>query len=294
MDGVLLLNKPLGMSSNQAVQKVRWLCNVKKVGHTGTLDPLASGLLVLCLGQATKYSQYLLAADKTYETIATLGVRTTTGDCEGEIVSERTVPNFSVPEIESVLSNFRGPQQQTPSMYSALKYQGKPLYYYARQGQTVPRVARDIMIHTLSLDKHTPNTLDLTVQCSKGTYIRTLVEDIGESLRVGAHVSYLHRTQVGKFSEKNMVSFDDIAACADKTQLLMPITALIEHFPRLDLSDDERIALQQGKRILPETALPQEMPIALYTEAQGFIGLGQVREGSLKGMRLLATNHKDG
>lgn len=291
MNGILLLNKPLGMTSNQAVQKVRWLFDAKKAGHTGTLDPLATGLLIICLGEATKYSQYLLDADKAYETTAHLGVKTTTGDKEGEVIETKPVPVLSDAALDAVLAQFSGEIQQTPSMYSALKHNGTPLYALARAGKTAPVPTRTVQIHTLQRRSRNNEQLSLFVRCSKGTYIRSLVEDIGETLGCGAHVSQLHRTQVGPFSASDMLTFEQIEAMPARTQALQPLTRLVSHFPEITLDDSAVTLIQQGQRLSSEAwaAFPAEHPLQLYHATQGFIGLGHCVSGQLKGLRLLST-----
>ena len=205
VDGVLILDKPRGMSSNAALQKVRWLLNAEKAGHTGSLDPLATGVLPLCFGEATKFSQYLLDADKGYETVMQLGVTTTTGDAEGEVVEQRPVEVGEAQLLEA-LEGFRGAISQIPPMYSALKRDGQPLYKLARAGEVVEREARSVTIARLELAAFEGDRPRLQVACSKGTYIRTLVEDIGQVLGCGAHVAELRRTQVGPFSLAQAVS----------------------------------------------------------------------------------------
>ena len=209
VNGVLVLDKPRGMSSNQALQKVRWLLNAEKAGHTGSLDPLATGVLPLCFGEATKFSQYLLDADKGYETLAQLGVTTTTGDAEGEVLERRPVA-LTAEQIEAALQEFRGPIQQIPPMYSALKKDGQPLYKLARAGEVVEREARSVTIARLELLAWHGEQLRLAVDCSKGTYIRTLVEDLGQQLGCGAHVAELRRTQAGPFDLSQTVTLETL------------------------------------------------------------------------------------
>lgn len=194
--GIVLLDKPTGMSSNKALQIVKRALNAKKAGHTGALDPLATGLLPLCFGQATKLADYMLGQDKTYLVTAKLGERTTTSDSDGEIISSKPIPDLTEQQIEKYLENFRGPINQTPSMYSALKYQGKPYYYYARKGIEIDRVTRQVTIFDCSLVAFTKDNLTLSVRCSKGTYIRTLIDDLGELIGCGAHVTMLRRIDI--------------------------------------------------------------------------------------------------
>ena len=209
VSGVLILDKPRGMSSNAALQKVRWLLNAEKAGHTGSLDPLATGVLPLCFGEATKFSQYLLDADKGYETLARLGVTTTTGDAEGEVLEERQV-TVGREALEAVLPRFRGEIEQVPPMYSALKKDGQPLYKLARAGEVVEREARSVTIARLELLAFEAPCATLAVSCSKGTYIRTLVEDIGRELGCGAHVAALRRTQAGPFGLAQAVTLEEL------------------------------------------------------------------------------------
>lgn len=210
IDGVVVLDKPKGMTSNEALQQVKWFYNAAKAGHTGALDPLATGLLPICLGEATKFSQYLLDSDKTYRVEAKLGVRTETGDTEGEVVSERPVPELSEERLLEVLGQFKGVTEQIPSMYSALKHNGEPLYKLARQGIEVERKPRKIEVYRLELLERDGDTLTLEVACSKGTYIRNLVEDIGEVIGCGGHVLELRRTEAGPYEESQMISMDQL------------------------------------------------------------------------------------
>ena len=205
---ILLLDKPIGLSSNIALQKVKRLFQAKKAGHAGTLDPLATGMLPIFFGEATKFTQYLLDADKTYAVTMQLGVRTNTSDKEGEVVSVREVPALSENAIEKLFAQYRGAQQQIPSMFSALKYQGKPLYEYARAGLTVERAARAIHIFELNFISIENNLVNFIVTCSKGTYVRTLVDDMGEKLGCGAHVTALRRLSMAGFSEKEMYTLE--------------------------------------------------------------------------------------
>lgn len=231
--GVLLLDKPLGLSSNQALQKAKWLLRAEKAGHTGTLDPLASGVLPLCFGAATKFSQIHLDADKTYETTVRLGVKTATGDAEGDVIETRTV-SCTVGQVVEVLDRFMGPIAQVPPMHSALKKDGKPLYEYARDGETVEREARHVVIHDLDLldmqlQGDEPH-LRLRVRCSKGTYIRTLGEDIGEALGCGGHLTMLRRIATGPFDASQCIALDVLEALSETDRLarLLPVQALLD------------------------------------------------------------------
>ncbi len=209
VNGVLLLDKPLEMSSNHALQKVKRIYFAQKAGHTGALDPLATGMLPICLGEGTKFSQFLLDTDKTYQVTAKLGIRTTTSDADGEVVSQKPVA-ISEPQLLAALDTFRGETQQVPSMYSALKYQGQPLYKYAREGVEVPREARNITVYRLDLLRFDGDEVDLELHVSKGTYIRTIVDDLGELLGCGAHVAKLRRVSVGSYPRDKMVTFEQL------------------------------------------------------------------------------------
>ncbi|MDE2421212.1 MAG: tRNA pseudouridine(55) synthase TruB [Gammaproteobacteria bacterium] len=275
ISGVFLLNKPQGYSSNGILQKVRWLYRAQKAGHTGALDPLATGLLPICLGEATKFSHYLLDSDKTYQTVVQLGATTTTGDKEGEIVQEFAVPALNAQLIESVLAQFRGDIMQVPPMYSALKKDGRPLYELARQGIEVERPARPVTIYALTLDAFDATTLTLTVKCSKGTYIRTLAEDIGTALGCGGHVASLHRTQTASFvlDERNTIEYLESLDEAGRDALLLPTYAPVDDFPRIDLSLDEAVFFCRGQAINAGNA-PQGETLAF--ENGRFLGLGIV------------------
>ena len=216
VDGLLLTDKPLGLSSNQLVSKIKFLFSAKKVGHTGTLDPMATGLLPICLGEATKFSSYLLNADKTYEALIRLGYKSSTGDMEGEIIKQKIDKMPSLAEIRKVICEFIGTSEQLPPMYSALKYQGKPLYSYARDGIDIPRPKRAIQIHIIDLLAYEEDQLRLKIKCSKGTYIRTLAEDIGAQLNVGAYLIELRRTNIGNFSIENALNIDKIEKTKDE------------------------------------------------------------------------------
>lgn len=237
--GVFLLNKPLDISSNGALQRVRWLFRAEKAGHTGALDPLATGLLPICLGEATKFSHYLLDSVKRYQTTVKLGQTTTTGDVEGDILQERIVPELTSEKIEQVLTQFRGDILQVPPMYSALKKHGKPLYELARQGIVIEREPRPIQITDLTLTSFTQNTLTLDVTCSKGTYIRVLGEDIGEALGCGGHLSALHRTATGHFDLIPEYTIEQLESLTEQEReaLLLPVYAPVEHLPRVQIPE---------------------------------------------------------
>ena len=237
--GVFLLNKPLDISSNGALQRVRWLFRAEKAGHTGALDPLATGLLPICLGEATKFSHYLLDSVKRYQTTVKLGKTTTTGDVEGDILQERDVPKLTQEKIEQVLAQFRGDIFQVPPMYSALKKHGKPLYELARQGIVIEREPRPIQILALNLIGFTQDSLTLDVTCSKGTYIRVLGEDIGEALGCGGHLSALHRTATGSFDLIPEYTIEQLERLTEQEReaLLLPVYAPVEHLPRVNIPE---------------------------------------------------------
>ncbi|HEY8101631.1 MAG TPA: tRNA pseudouridine(55) synthase TruB [Burkholderiaceae bacterium] len=296
INGVLLLDKAAGHSSNDALVKVKRLLNAKKAGHTGTLDPFATGLLPLCFGEATKFAQDLLDADKTYETIVHLGVKTTTGDTEGEIIETREV-NVTRENIESVLAQFRGEIEQVPPMYSALKRDGKPLYEYARAGVTLVREARGVTIHQLEFLEYQAPFLTLRVQCSKGTYIRVLGEDIGVVLGCGAHLKALRRTQVGSLKIDRAVTLDAFAEIpeSERVQALAPIDALLSSFPQVNLSDElaqrflhgQRLAL--GKEGMSASAIEGRVKVYRASD-QRLLGTAQLQEFDvLAPERLVAT-----
>ena len=260
VDGVLLIDKPVGLSSNDALTKVKRIVNAKKAGHTGTLDPFATGLLPLCFGEATKFSQDLLEADKTYDAVVHLGITTTTGDTEGEAVETRPV-NVTVEQIEAALAKFRGPILQVPPMYSALKRDGKALYEYAREGITLEREARPVTIHKLEMLAYDAPMLTIRVTCSKGTYVRVLGEDIGAELGCGAHLNALRRIQVGALTVDGMVTLEQLQAHDNPLSLLAPVDALLSSFPRVELTPElaarflngQRLALNREPVTLPET-----------------------------------------
>jgi tRNA pseudouridine55 synthase len=237
--GVFLLNKPLGISSNAALQKVRYLFSAHKAGHTGALDPLASGLLPICLGEATKFSHYLLEANKRYRTSIQLGLSTTTGDAEGAPVQRADVPALSLDVITAVLTGFKGASMQTPPMYSALKQQGRPLYELARQGIDIERAARRIVIEEIKLLGYTAAQIDLEISCSKGTYIRVLGEDIAKALGSCGHLSALHRLETGHFTLNPQYSIDYLEHLSqpERDALLLPAYAAVEYLPRIELPE---------------------------------------------------------
>ncbi len=278
--GILLFDKPVGYSSNQALQKVKQLYGARKAGHTGSLDPLASGLLIICFGEATKFSSFLLESDKTYLTVCKLGSDTTTGDSEGEVVRRRPVVELSEPQVNLVLDQFRGEIDQIPPMHSALKYKGQRLYRLAREGIEVERKPRRTYIRRLRLIAMDSDTLTLDIACSKGTYIRTLVEDIGDALGCGAHVSALRRTGAGPFKDPDMVDLETLAAITDQghqamDRLLEHVDAALSDFPALRLNGDMVYYVRSGQAVLVPGA-PAEGYVRLYDENGLFIGAGVI------------------
>lgn len=294
--GVLLLDKAAGHSSNDVLIKAKRLLNAQKAGHTGTLDPFATGLLPLCFGEATKFAQDLLNADKTYETVVHLGVSTATGDTEGEVLETRTV-DVTRERIEAVLVQFRGEIDQVPPMHSALKRDGKPLYEYARAGLTLEREARRVTIHTLELLDYRAPYLTLRVCCSKGTYIRVLGQDIGAALGCGAHLQVLRRTQVGVLSLESAVTLDLLAETQEvgRADLLAPVDALLSSFPPILLPQElakrflhgQRLAL--GKEGVTMPGVAGRVRVYRATDSQ-LLGIAQLMEfGVLAPERLVVT-----
>lgn len=259
IDGVVLLAKPVGLSSNAALQKVRRALNAQKAGHTGTLDPLASGLLPLCFGDATKFSADLLHAEKEYETTIRFGVKTTTGDAEGEVVSERA-PTFDYQTFSEVLEKFRGEIEQVPPMYSALKKDGVPLYKLARKGEEIERKPRKVVISTLDVLDFNPPEATLVVRCSKGTYIRVLGEDIGEALGCGAHLKSLRRTAVGDLRISESVTLADFEAMSEEERLkvLLPPDRLLSTLVRIDLDEAQTERFSHGGKVSVDESGPEE------------------------------------
>jgi tRNA pseudouridine55 synthase len=271
VDGVLLIDKPVGFSSNDALMKVKRIVNAKKAGHTGTLDPFATGLLPLCFGEATKFSQDLLEADKTYLATVHLGITTTTGDTEGEVLETRDV-SVTSEQVEAALARFRGPILQVPPMYSALKRDGKALYEYAREGVTLEREARPVTIHELELVAIAAPFLTIRVKCSKGTYVRVLGEDIGATLGCGAHLSALRRVQVGSLTTENMVTLEALQAHENPLSLLAPVDALLSTFPRVDLTPELEKRFLNGQRLAlgkePVTVPPEQGRVRVYADGR--------------------------
>ena len=288
VDGVLLLNKPVGITSNAALQKAKWLLNAKKAGHTGTLDPFADGLLPLCFGEATKFSAYLLDADKRYRAVLQLGVTTSTGDPEGDVLSTREVA-VGCADITAVLPRFMGEIEQVPPMHSALKHQGRPLYEYARAGIEIDRPARKVTIRSLEMVECAPPRVVLDVQCSAGTYIRTLAQDIGAALGCGAHLTALTRIGSGGFKLEQAHTLAELDAldASQRHALLLPADCLVTHLPAVQLDDVEAEALCQGRSVAHPAA--HSGLTRVYAAPHTFIGLADVDAGRLVPRRLIAT-----
>ncbi|HTH79126.1 MAG TPA: tRNA pseudouridine(55) synthase TruB [Ramlibacter sp.] len=285
--GVLLLDKPLGLSSNQALQKAKRLLRAEKAGHTGTLDPLATGVLPLCFGAATKFGQLQLDADKTYEATVKLGVKTSTGDAEGDVIDTRSVPTISGQQLGDIAKRFTGAIRQTPPMHSALKKDGKPLYEYARAGEEVEREPRDVVIHSLSLDLIDANTLKLVATVSKGTYIRTLGEEIGEAVGCGGHLASLRRTASGGIAVNQCITLESLEAMSEDERLaqLRPAESLVADHARVTLDADNAARFLSGLRRRGEWN--DEQQVAVFSP-DAFIGTAHVKAGELIPGRLLS------
>ncbi|CAI2503312.1 tRNA pseudouridine synthase B [compost metagenome] len=302
--GVLLLDKPQGLSSNDALQKVKRLYNANRAGHTGALDPLATGMLPICLGEATKFSQFLLDSDKRYRVIARLGQRTDTSDADGQIVQERPV-NFTQAQLDAALDSFRGDIKQVPSMYSALKYQGKKLYEYARQGIEVPREARSITVYDLQFIRWEGDELELEIHCSKGTYIRTITDNLGELLGCGAHVIYLRRLQVATYPIERMVTLEQLNELLEQAQaqevapgelldpLLMPMDSPVENYPEVNLLPVVAGYVKQGQPVQVAGAPASGMVRITEGEERKFIGVGDIADDGRVAPRRLVVEYFD-
>ncbi len=284
--GVFLLDKPQGMSSNDIMQKVKRIFQANKAGHTGALDPLATGMLPICLGEATKFSQFLLDADKCYLVTAKLGERTDTSDAEGQIVESREV-KVKTPEILTALEQFRGNILQVPTMFSALKHNGKPLYEYARQGITVEREARPITIFELNFIEYNAPYLTLEVHCSKGTYIRTLVDDLGEALGCGAHVTMLRRTAVADYPTEKMLDWHALQSLAEQQDLalldalLLPMDTAVAKLPALTLNESQTQGIGFGQRIKFDNPNRLQGQVRLFSHENRFLGVAVIDENNV-------------
>jgi tRNA pseudouridine55 synthase len=303
VNGVLLLNKPIGLTSNKVLQKVRWLFDANRAGHTGALDPLASGVLPLCFGEATKFSQYLLDSDKYYRSTYTLGVSTATGDSEGEIISQQDASNITLQQVQDKIQDFQGEIDQVPSMYSALKHNGQPLYKLARQGIEIDRPARQITIFDYQIIDFRPGPnaeVDVEVHCSKGTYIRTLAEDLGSALGCGAHVSALHRFRAGPFDEQQTISLKELEKLKEQgsveqlDQLLKPVDTPVSNYPAVEFDQIMAGYFQLGQEISANKAFHQGQEgdiVRVFREGGTFLGIGTVTEdGKVAPKRLIVED----
>ncbi|MCP3130021.1 tRNA pseudouridine(55) synthase TruB [Shewanella sp. KJ2020] len=302
IDGIVLLDKATGMSSNFALQRVKRFFNANKAGHTGALDPLATGMLPVCLGEATKFSQHLLDADKRYLVTAKLGQRTDTSDSDGEVVQTRPM-DFTETQLLAALEHFRGDTMQVPSMYSALKYQGQPLYKYAREGIEVPREARPIRVFELNFIKLEGDELTLDIHCSKGTYIRTIIDDLGEMLGCGAHVIMLRRTQVAQYPYAKMVTLEQLEALVAKAQeqqiepsllldpLLLPMDTAVADFPEVNVPDASAAYLMQGQAVRVAGLEADKLVRITLGDAHRFVGIGAMNDDGLLAPKRLIVIH---
>ncbi len=278
--GIVLLDKPRGLTSNQALQRVKRLCNANKAGHCGSLDPLATGMLPICLGEATKLSGFMLAAKKCYEVQATLGMATSTGDSDGDVIENAPVPAISEQSVLAALDRFVGTIEQVPPMYSALKHEGQRLYTLARQGIEIDRPPRTIQIYALELLSYDSPTLELRVRCSKGTYVRTLVEDLAKAMGTVGHVTALRRLAVAPFEDQEMTTLEAVEAAAEAGDdqvdaLLLPLDSALADWPRLVVAPDSAKRLVQGQAVAAEPDWP-ESKVLLYVPGQHFFGIGEI------------------
>ncbi|WP_299568758.1 tRNA pseudouridine(55) synthase TruB [uncultured Shewanella sp.] len=304
INGIVLLDKGTGISSNHALQRVKRLYNANKAGHTGALDPLATGMLPVCLGEATKFSQHLLDADKRYLVTAKLGERTDTSDSDGEVVQIRPV-KFEQKLLKDSLEHFRGDTMQVPSMFSALKYQGQPLYKYAREGIEVPREARPITVFELLFVSLEGDDLTLDIHCSKGTYIRTIIDDLGEMLGCGAHVTMLRRTQVADYPYAKMVSLEQLTELAEGTdkedetsfavldELLLPMDTAVANFPEVNIPEASGQFIMQGQPVQASGLKADELVRMTLGEAREFIGIGVMNDDGLLAPKRLVVDHSN-
>jgi tRNA pseudouridine55 synthase len=297
INGILLLDKPLHITSNGALQRIKRLFNAKKAGHTGSLDPLATGMLPICFGEATKFSQYLLESDKQYRVKVQLGIKTTTGDAEGEAISTRPVENVTLERLTALMQKFTGPIQQIPPMFSAIKHQGKPLYELARKGIEIERAPREVQIYSLQCDGLEQDTFNMDVHCSKGTYVRTLAEDIGEELGCGAHVIGLRRISVTPYQQSKMITFEALeelfrdAGPAGLNQLLLPVESSVEALPTVKLSTSSAFYMRTGQPVMVPH-MPTDGLVRLYSDEGTFLGVGEILDdGRVAPKRLVVVQN---
>jgi tRNA pseudouridine55 synthase len=296
VNGILIVDKPQGWTSNDAVQKAKRLFNARKVGHTGALDPLATGVLPLCFGEATKFSQYLLASDKKYWTRLKLGVATDSGDSDGNVTVTRPVEGITCERVEAALQSFRGEIDQVPSMFSAVKHQGQPLYKLARQGIEVERQSRRVNIFSNELVSLQGDEIELEIHCSKGTYVRTIAEELGELLGCGAHVVALRRRAAGPYTEAHMVTFEALQAVLEEgsaDRLLLPVSSAVGDWPELRLNDDTAYYLRQGQPVMVPHAPTSGWVRLSQQQGEGstrFLGVGEVLDdGRVAPRRLVGS-----
>ncbi|MCD9529623.1 tRNA pseudouridine(55) synthase TruB [Photobacterium carnosum] len=305
INGVILVDKPTGISSNDTLQKVKRIFFAQKAGHTGALDPLATGMLPLCFGEATKFSQFLLDSDKRYRVVAKLGERTDTSDSDGEVVETRAV-NVERDQLEACIDRFRGTTDQIPSMYSALKYQGRKLYEYAREGISIPRESRKITVYSVELLRFDNNEVEMELHVSKGTYIRTIVDDLGEMLGCGAHVIYLRRIGVSNFPYDRMVTIEQLQAMLDQAKvdeiepgtvldaLLLPTDTAVQDLPEVNVTAEVAVHVLHGNPVCAEV-VPAEGTLVRITvgEAAEFVGVGTIdAKGMLAPKRVMANEQE--
>lgn len=297
VNGILVLDKPEGFSSNDAVQKAKRLFHARKVGHTGALDPLATGVLPLCFGEATKFSQYLLTSDKKYWTRLKLGVATDSGDADGNVLDTRPVEDIDIDRVDDTLRFFRGEIDQVPSMFSAVKHQGQPLYKLARQGIEIERDARRVMIYSNEVISLEGDELTLAIHCSKGTYVRTIAQELGEHLGCGAHVTALRRTAAGPFDESELVTFETLEAALEEGSLdpfLLPVASAVGDWPEVMLNDATAYYLRQGQPVLVPQAPTSgwvRLSERLDEGSTRFLGVGEVlNDGRVAPRRLVVSS----
>ncbi len=300
INGIVLLDKPTDISSNHALQRVKRIFFANKAGHTGALDPLATGMLPVCLGEATKFSQFLLDSDKRYTVTATLGIRTTTSDSQGEVVEQRDVA-VTPAQLEKALDSFRGDIMQVPSMFSALKHKGQPLYKYAREGITIDREARPISVYEINLLRFEGNEVDLDIHVSKGTYIRTIIDDLGELLGCGAHVSMLRRTQVADYPYERMVTIEQLESLVEQAKkedispyqlldpLLLDMDTAVKNYPEVNISEEMGSYVLHGQPVQVFGAPDNTIVRITVGDNHTFIGVGQMNDDGLIAPKRLAN-----
>ena len=296
VDGILLLDKPAGITSNEALQRARKLLGARKAGHTGSLDPIATGLLPLCFGSSTRWSGYFLGSDKSYKATVRLGETTETGDSEGAVTTRRPV-NVSESHVRSILQEFVGTRLQIPPMYSAIKVDGQPLYKLARQGKEIAREPREVTVHNLDFQSYDGRDIELTLRCSSGFYVRTLATEIGEKLETGGHVIALRRLGVAGLVVDQALTLDDLAqlpGSAERRACLGSVGEALDHLPAVELSVDAAFYLCRGQSVRASN-LPGEGSVRLYSSATGFLGVGVVGpQGTVAPERLVSTGIQTG